>query len=242
MKALMIMSRVLSISQCPACEKRGNDTKRDNLIEYSDGWHCFSCGYRKPKNYNLKRLQPLSDTKVCNGITLENKLLPDHLKWLLGYDLTLNEIKDFKYASKRVINGYEKECNILVFIYTDGYWLGRNFDIGGIRYLSSGSKPCVKYGDNPDTLVFVEDVISAIKVSRIATAIPILGAKIPLEWCKQAKGYEQVILWGDNDKAVDNVKQSRKLSEYLGQPVRNVITEKDPKCYNTEYINNIIYK
>jgi hypothetical protein len=234
------MTKLLSTSRCPKCAERGNDKKGDNLAEYADGWHCFSCGYRKPKNYNLKRLEAFSDAKVCNGITLENKLLPDHLKWLLGYDLTLNEIKDFKYASKRVINGYETQCNLLVLIHNDAYWLARNFAITGNRYVSSGNKPCVKYGDNPDTLVIVEDVISAIKLGRIATSFPMLGANIPLDWYKQARGYQNVILWGDNDKAVQNVKQSRKLSEYLGIPVRNVITENDPKCYNTEYLYNII--
>jgi hypothetical protein len=237
------MTKLLSVSRCPKCAERGNDKKGDNLAEYSDGWHCFSCGYRKPKmslSHHLKRLEAFSDAKVCNGITLENKLLPDHLKWLLGYDLTLNEIKDFKYASKRVINGYETQCDLLVLLHNDAYWLARNFATTGNRYVSSGNKPCVKYGENTSMLVFVEDVISAIKVSRVATAIPMLGANIPLDWYKQARGYQNVILWGDNDKAVQNVKQSRKLSEYLGIPVRNVITEKDPKTYNVEYINNII--
>lgn len=237
------MSKLLSISQCPKCAERGRDTKRNNLAEYSDGWHCFGCGYRKPKRtieHHLKRFNESSDAKVCNGITLENKLLPAHLKWLLAYELTLDEIGSFKYASKRVIKGTETECNLLVFVHTHNYWLGRNFDTGGVRYLSSGEKPCLTYGSNPDVIVFVEDVISAIKVGRVATAIPMLGAKIPTEWLNKAKGYNRVIIWGDRDKAVENVRQSRKCSEILGVQLESVITDLDPKEFSDKEIKNYL--
>jgi len=238
------MTRLLSTSQCPECEKRGRDTKRNNLAEYSDGWHCFGCGYRKPKRsieHHLKRFNEFSVDRVANGITCENKLLPDHLKWLLGYNLTLDEIGKFKYAYKRVVNGTETDCNLLVFIDTGNYWLGRNFNNDGVRYLSSGEKSCLTYGNNQDVIVFVEDVISAIKVGRVASAIPMLGAKIPTEWLAKCKGYDRVIIWGDRDKAVENVRQSRKCSEILGVQVENVITDLDPKEYNTDIIYNYIY-
>jgi len=237
------MSRLLSISQCPECEKRGRDTKRNNLAEYSDGWHCFGCGYRKPKRtieHSLKRFNEFSVDRVANGITCENKLLTEHLKWLLGYNLTLDEIGKFKYAYKRVINRTETNCNLLVFIHTHNYWLGRNFDPFGVRYLSSGEKPCITYGENTEVIVFVEDVISAIKVGRIATAVPMLGAKIPAEWLAKCKGYDRVVIWGDRDKAVENVRQSRKCSEILGVQVESVITDLDPKEYNNLEIKNYL--
>ena len=129
----------------------------------------------------------------------------------------------------------------MVFVHTDNYWLGRNFDNAGVRYLSSGEKPCLKYGTNPDVIVFVEDVISAIKVGRVASAIPMLGARIPVEWLAKCKGFNRVIIWGDRDKAVENVRQSRRCSELLGVQVESVITDLDPKDYNTKDIYNYIY-
>jgi len=36
---------VLRHEQCPACAEKGNDNGADNLGVYTDGTHCFSCGY-----------------------------------------------------------------------------------------------------------------------------------------------------------------------------------------------------
>lgn len=233
------MTRVISVSRCPKCAERGKDRKGNNLAEYADGWYCFSCGYRKPKRI-LKALDAINTVKVYDGIVCENKLLPEHLKWLLGYGLTEKEIGNFSYAYKRVVKGYEIPCNLLVFINTDNYWLGRNFGDVGVRYLSSGEKPLIKYGTNPDIVVFVEDVISAIKVSRVATAIPMLGAKIPAQWLEQVREYNRVVIWGDYDKKIDNIYAARKASEVLGKQVQSVITEKDPKAFDTLQINNYL--
>lgn len=233
------MSRVLSVSRCPHCAERGKDRKGNNLAEYADGFHCFSCGYNKPKRI-LKRLEAISKPRVYDGIACDKKLLPAHLKWLLAYGLTEKEIGLFSYAYKRFIKGYEIPCNLLVFINTDTYWLGRNFGVDGVRYLSSGEKPLLKYGINPDVVVFVEDVISAIKVGRVATAIPLLGAKIPAQWLEQVREYNRVIIWGDYDKKIDNIYAARKASEVLGKQVQSVITEKDPKYFNTDEINNYL--
>lgn len=233
------MSRVLSVSRCPKCAERGKDRKGNNLAEYENGYHCFSCGYNKPKR-TITRYNELKTPKVYDGIVCENKLLLEHLKWLSEYNLTLDEIGKFKYANKRVIKGYEIPCNLLVFINTDNYWLGRNFSGVGVRYLSSGEKPFLTYGNNPHIAVFVEDVISAIKVGRVATAIPMLGAKIPADWLNRVKGYERVVIWGDNDKKIDNLYAARKASEVLGKQVQNVITEKDPKHYDNNALNNYL--
>lgn len=236
------MSKLLSTSRCPKCESRGQDRRGDNLAEYADGWHCFSCGYRKPKRSlsNLKRLEAFSEVRPCDGITLEKKLPLDALKWLSAYDLTFNEMENFRYANKRVKNGYEIQCNLLVLIHSDTYWLARNLDNIGLRYLSSGDKPFLIYGNNPDVVVIVEDVISAIKVARVASSVPMLGSSFKLHYGDELKRFGKVVLWGDRDKAIDNCKQARKLSEVLGKPVHNVITEKDPKYFTTEQISNII--
>jgi hypothetical protein len=232
----------LGHSQCPRCAERGNDRKKNNLAEYSDGWHCFSCGYRKPKKAlsNLKRLEEFSEPRLCDGITLEKKLPIDALKWLAGYNLTLQEMRGFSYAGKRVIKGQEVPCSLLVLVHNGSYWLARNLHTDGVRYYSSGSKPLLKYGNNSHVIVLVEDVISAIKVARLATAIPMLSSKLPADWINHLKPYDKVIIWGDRDKAVQNTRESRRLSEILGKPVQNVITEKDPKYHETAQIKQLL--
>lgn len=218
---------------CPKCNSR------DNLAEYSDGFYCFGCNYYDPKQ-TFDRFKPRELVKGYDGITLEKSLDLEHLKWLLKYNLTQDEMKHFGSCKERSVNGQIRKCNLLIFLHTDNYWVGRNFDTG-VKYLSSGIKPYTEYGNNKDVLVFVEDVLSAIKVARVATAVPMLGAKVQREWWEYTKPYKRVIIWGDRDKAKENIIESRRVSEMLGRKVENVITEKDPKEYNNIYINNIIY-
>ena len=231
---------MIKTSQCPQCEKRGKDRKMDNLVEYPDGFHCFSCGYHKHKHH-LTRSNEFSGAKVCNGITLHKKLPTSALKWLLQYELTLDEMEGFRYADKRVNKGTEIDCDLLVLTHSNDYWLARNLVDDGVRYLSSGNKPFLKYGNNNDVVIFVEDIISAVKVSRIATSVPMLGARVLREWWKNVKQYDRVIIWGDKDKAIDNVKLARRASEILGRSVEYIITDKDPKAYNNLDIYKYIY-
>lgn len=231
---------MIKTSQCPQCEKRGKDKSMDNLVEYPDGFHCFSCGYHKHKHH-LTRSNEFSEAKVCNGITLHKKLPTSALKWLLQYELTLDEMEDFRYADKRVNKGTEIDCNLLVLTHSNDYWLARNLDNDGVRYLSSGNKPFLKYGTSTDVIVFTEDIISAIKVSRIATAVPMLGARVLREWWQNVKQYDRVIIWGDNDKAIDNIKLARRASEITNKKIEFIISEKDPKTYSTQQIMEFIY-
>jgi Zn ribbon nucleic-acid-binding protein len=226
---------MIKTSQCPQCEKRGKDKSRDNLVEYPDGFHCFSCGYHKHK-HRLTRSNEFSEPKVCNGITLHKKLPTSALKWLLQYELTLDEMEGFRYADKMVKKGQEVDCNLLVLTNSNDYWLARNLDNDGVRYLSSGNKPFLKYGNNNDVVIFVEDIISAVKLGRVVTAVPMLGARVLREWWKNVTPYDRVIIWGDKDKAIDNVKLARRASEILGRKVEYIITDKDPKCYSTQDI------
>ena len=56
------------------------------------------------------------------------------------------------------------------------------------------------------------------------------------QWLEKCKDYGRVVIWGDYDKKIDNIFAARKASEVLGKQVQSVITEKDPKYYNTEEI------
>ena len=224
-------------SQCPKCASRGNDRKGNNLHEYADGFYCFACNYYKPNKSlenarrNLSGFNERTDANLCNDLILNNSLEIDHLKWLLGYNLTQEEMTLFKSCTKRKVNDEFRECSLLVFHCSDNYWVARNFG-EGVKYLSRGVKPYLEFGSNKEKLVFVEDIISAVKVARVATAVPMLGAKVMPAWWENAKKYDKIYLHGDRDKATDNIVQARRASEVLGKKVEIIITEKDPKEYN----------
>jgi Zn ribbon nucleic-acid-binding protein len=232
----------LGFHPCPKC------SSRDNLAEYANNFYCFGCGFTEQKKDLTslrKRLDASKETRVCNGITLQKELPLEAKKWLLGYSLTLDEMQQFKYSKERVINNELRPCNLLVLIASDSYWLARNLDAGA-RYLSSGIKPYREYKNSAslypqqDTIVFVEDVISAVKVGRVATAVPMLGAAVLRDWWKHTTPYKRVILWGDRDKASQNITLAKRASELIGKRVEVLVTEKDPKEYSTIEINNYL--
>ena len=236
----------MKTSQCPRCASRGNDRKGNNLFEYPDGFYCFACNYYKPNKSlenarrNLSPFNERTEVNLCNDLILNKSLEIDHLKWLLGYNLTQDEMALFKSCTERVINGQSIPCNLLVLHSSPNYWVARNFG-DGIKYMSRGVKPYLEYGFNKDKLVFVEDIISAVKVARVATAVPMLGAKVMPAWWEQASKYDKVAIWNDRDKATDSIVQARRASEVIGKKVEIIITEKDPKHYSEDEMLSFLY-
>ena len=225
----------MSFIQFTPCEKCGSS---DANAEYDDSYFCFSCNTYTPK-LSLKRFKALKEVRVCNGITLENKLVGDPLKWVLGYGLTLDEIQQFSYSRERVGKYGKMPCELLVLYADNNYWCARNFGKGA-KYLTSGNKPFLKYGNNPDVLVFVEDIISAVKVGRQFTAVPMLGSMPASDAVNHLQGYKQIFVWNDLDKAKEAIKTARNMTERLGKRVRVVISPKDPKEYSDLEIYNYI--
>lgn len=228
----------IQLTACPACQKRGNDTKGDNLAEYSDNYYCMACGYYKRKNTlarvrSLNAADALKSEDVSKGITLSKTLAIEAKKWLLGYCLTEEEMQQFTYD-------YENE--VLYLFFSDSYRVGRSFDkTANSRYTSKGKKPVLMYGKGK-ICVLVEDIISAIKVGRQYTAIPMLGAKPTEDIIQALHGYDEVVLWGDADKMRENIVLRNKLSERLGKQVKLCFTSLDPKCYSDIEINNTLQK
>lgn len=218
------------------CEKCGSS---DAKAEYPDSYYCYSCGKYSSKGFSLSRFKPLKEVRVCNGITLHKEVPPAALKWCLSYGLTMEEIAQFSYSTERVGKYGKMDCNLLMLYVSPDYWVGRNFG-KGVKYLTSGVKPVIKYGNNPDTIVLVEDIISAIKVGRQFTAIPMLGSMPPGAILSHLKGFKNVFVWNDLDKAKESLKTARNMSERLGTRVKVIIKPLDPKCYNDLDIYNII--
>jgi hypothetical protein len=194
---------------------------------------CFGCKYYKLKN-DIKSIRSrLSETPPTQSdeITLD---LTDDIpmvakQWLLKYGITNQEIQDNKIA-------WDANSQILILHYTQNYWQGRCFGNQHQKYLSKGLKPLTIYG-NGDTIVCVEDILSAIKIARLSPnycATPLLGSSMPLETTQSlSKRFSNILIWLDRDKAKNAIMIARNLKQ-RGINSDVVISPKDPKEYSKE--------
>ena len=154
-------------------------------------------------------------------------------QWLLKYGITNQEIEQNNIA-------YNAKSDVLVLLHTQNYWQGRCFGDQNQKYLSKGSKPLTIYG-NGDTIVCVEDVLSAIKIARLSPdycATPLLGSSMSLETTQSlSERFKKILIWLDRDKAKEAIRISRNLKQ-RGITTRVVISPKDPKEYTKGEIIN----
>lgn len=217
---------------CPQCGSK------DNLGTYTDGHqYCFGCGYYKAGETNLGafRNPPLSKQQGIASIPFDcTTTLPNCCQqWLKQYGLTNKEIEDLGTC-------WSESTGLLVFPMKEdttiiGY-IGRRFAGEGSKYVIRGKKTAfTKVYGKGDTLVFTEDLISAVKVARVTAAIPLFGTVIstfPLEFASYR-------LWLDKDKQIESALQCKVWKQY-GYDMRPIITELDPKEYTTEQISKEI--
>ena len=178
--------------------------------------------------------------------------------WLRKYGITRSELEIHKigYSPSRellIFPIYGEGETIIA-------WQGRNFKkefIDAWGELPDGTR--IKYGQRPvppkrkyltfgpvrdiwhviepvnsewpDLLVIVEGFIDALKVGRVAPAMPLWGSRMPLESIIRAsKRFGRLAIWLDMDKAQEAVKTALRASQYI--PTTVISTVLDPKDYN----------
>lgn len=129
----------------------------------------------------------------------------------------------------------------------------RQFSDSGPKWLILGKKAVhpFTYSDTPsDTLVVVEDYLSAIRISRFANALPLMGTNLSgvnfsqvLAWISKNRNKRKVLIWLDNDSS-QVIQLAEKIYKKL-VPVCNcqIITEtKEPKHFkNQKDLVGLIY-
>lgn len=242
-------------SPCPNCGSS------DALAEYEDGhkW-CFSCKYYEPPINSINGYRNKFDKE--EGKHYSQCVLPDDfdynighkgVEWLKKYSLSHKEIVDnrFGWSNKGIFLKKQQVpmAPLLVFPIYDqvGHllmWQARNFGEHGPKYYTKGAKDCLHIlGEQQgDTVIVTEDLISAIKVSRIAPAMPLWGSYLSLEIARRLSSrFNKVVMWLDKDKAQDSFKQAQNLSYLFKEGMTSIRTERDPKDYSTqelqEYLN-----
>jgi hypothetical protein len=91
-------------------------------------------------------------------------------------------------------------------------------------------------------LVIVEDIVSAMKVSRHAKAVPLWGSNMPMEWIPYIKGQNcKVAVWLDEDKYVAAIELARRLN-LVSVQTSVIRTANDPKCLFDDEIKIMLDK
>lgn len=236
----MASSNFLGHSPCPNCGSR------DNLGNWEDGKWCFGCGYRLPKykGLSLKDLRQSLEQQEKRGSKYANLRLPSDFsydlpeqcrQWLSKYGLTNREISQHRF-------GWSAEYECLIFPVFDIFgnllaWQGRSFrqkPENVQRYNSRGDLSSIYHiiGTGGNTVVCVEDLVSAIKVSRLLPAMPLWGSQMPIDRIRKLSGrFSRLVLWLDHDKQRYALQARFRALPYFDD-VKVVITELDPKGYS----------
>jgi len=239
------MSSFKHSAPCPACRASGGDRSGNNLAIYSDfhEW-CFACGYFKPPTLEY-RIRPKQEAETKQDLFSPcTKELPQPAyAYLKQYGLTNQEIGE---------NYLWHDDGLLIFN-GDKFHCGRNFSGTGPKYVTKGKVKGneVIFTNVPDDLgaecerllssiVIVEDAVSAIKISRVCSAVPLMGAVIPMELIlRLSKQFKNVFVWLDPDKKEEAPKQALKAAPFFDKVV-TIWSGKDPKYYPNKEIKEFL--
>lgn len=235
---------------CPNCKSMGKDRHGDNLAVYADGhkW-CYSCSYYEPSSAR-DRITKQKLPEHPGTITLPEDASSEidflGMQWLAKYEITRDEIRSFriKWSPSRkwlIFPVYSGDDTLLMF-------QAKIFGEGNTKYLTFGMPERVlnvlhqkKGVDDKGSVVLVEDVVSAIKVSRNFSALPLYGSFLSSSKLgrMQFSRMENLIFWLDYDKRKESlaIAQSAKV---FGFKTSIIITGKDPKEYSDQEIIDIV--
>ena len=215
--------------------------------------HCFRCGaneYEKHEGLSLadvlamRRAEDAAVGSRSGPVGIPYKEAPVHaLLWSLKSGLSPEVATDrygFTYS--------ETLDRIVVPVLNNGVdtglWTARAASGQRPKYIMpKGASGGLWYDTRPSSgeIVVVEDILSAIKISRAGYAsVAVLGTSIPWELGRLCDN-RQVIGWFDPDKAGRQgyVKLRKALAPHGISPFR-VTSERDPKLHQRHEIQSIL--
>ena len=234
-------SHVIRKEACPECRSIGNDKSGDNLAVYSDlHCYCFRCGYSSGrKSFTRTEQKPTSQIVLPADVTTE---LPFEAKeWLKQYQLTRLDTNrnhvmwSEKYS--RIVFPYFNETELLAW---QGRYIGE--DKTKAKWFSQGKIHEIIHPlqVHQRQAVLVEDIVSAIKVSKICGAIPIFGSSVSTKQILRLKSIvEEVWFWLDPDMRGKSLKLAH-ISNTLGLTAHTIFSDKDPKEHSHEEISMLV--
>lgn len=254
----MDTSYVVSKGRCPECAKQGKDQSKDNLAVYSDGHsYCYSCGYHSGLGVVGRFRQRSSSTGTVDKP--ESRLYlpedcdvhyPTHaLDWVEQYELTkvdlLNHNALWSESTQRLIFPIFGDTGLLAY---QGRYFGPPAPEGGRSYPKWHGHGDLKntyniLGTNANKIVLVEDVCSAIKLSKIIRVMPLYGSHVGIDRFKRLRmllgPFVEVWVYLDPDKRKESVVEARR-GELCGIKTRVIYSDKDPKEHSYKELEKIL--
>lgn len=236
------MARFVGHESCPACGSR------DNLGRYDDGSaFCFGCKYtERAKHAPPRTLKETNDERTTPQLPDDtgNYFAPVAVEWLASYHCTVEQ------AIRAGVRWSESRQQ-LIFTLEDGCWQARNFNefqASKRKYFTTGDVNSTikvysageKTSPSTQRLAIVEDCLSAIRISEVTDAMPVLGSHLSsARLTRVARFYEEMVIWLDHDK----LKEARDIAmraKMLGRSTRVIYTDDDPKCFTTDKLKEIL--
>lgn len=222
-------------TRCPDC------SSSDGLADYEDGTYCHSC-HKKQRNLSLIK-KPTEDKKGADFPLFPWDMLidPDELGWLANFGLG-KEVHKFQVFHD------EKSSRLCFPYFSDGRYLGcwmRSL-IEKPKWLYAGEKNfCWIYYQNQDILsnrvAVVEDVISALRVSKFCDVICLGGTSFKNEYVEEEiKKYKNLIAFFDGDTAGKKAAELFRNHHKLIKNVKVIRNRKDPKEYNDPELERLL--
>lgn len=225
---------------CPHCGSR------DNLGIYTDHEYCFGCGHVRLYQYSYPISKPTETTKTISFPHDVTNMMPiEAAMWLKKYGITPLEVK-----ANMILYSPSKEMLIFPlfedrkFIAYTGRYFGKDTSHPKWKHIGPIDKVTKLFNQEESKqtgVIFVEDIVSAIKVGRQYGCVPLFRAHINVNkiLSLKEKGITKFLIWLDRDKA----KESFVMSEHFRKhclDVKTLLTEQDPKCYTDEQIEKIV--
>ena len=240
-------------TQCPLCKAEGRDNSWNNLAVYDDGHsYCYS-------GHGIITGNRTKLPSIDNNITEDNNSPPkivlpsdvdinyphNAIEWVGQYGITRNDLLSnnvlWSESRKRLIFPIYGQDELIAF---QGRYFGDDPEESKKKWFGKGNlKDTFNIIGKGDSLVLVEDIVSAIKVSKVTQAMPLYGSYIGYERFKRISKLipqsTEVLIWLDPDKRSDSVTESRR-GMMCGLTTRVIFSSKDPKEHSFEEIKEII--
>lgn len=241
-------SHLLHQTRCPKCTEEGHDKSGDNLGVYSDGHsYCFRCGYFSNGDgiYRLIHSPEAIEThKVILPYDSSLEYPQQALDWIGQYELNRNDLLSnnavWSESKKRLYFPIYGDEGLLAY---QGRYFGDDKDQK--KWWGKGDFKNIFgfYGTAGRSLVCVEDVISAIKLSRITQSWWLSGNSIGIKRFQMLfkivpRGLP-CIIWLDPDMDSQAIKQAS-LGASCGINTRVIFSDKDPKETQFTHIKELL--
>lgn len=249
------MSGYISIGPCPFCE---GGHKTGCFVTYENGFKCHSCGVYKSYDKHRLAMMGRKPVTVKKGLIIPKSTRnvayfpPSILKWLYGFFVFDDVIRKHRVSYIEETNSllyHVVEDNEVVFAQTRGF---PNKCIRGI-----GAKQLYKVDNGHNTVVIVEDYISAIRLAENnVDAICLFGTSIKDGDIKPILDrWDSIIIWLDGDAA--GIKGRKTIEKKLNKKINelklrfalrytqnwailSVRSTKDPKTYSDTELKEML--